>query len=96
MLALKGKEVGWEKVRFGRTKTDRSCVQGFPDVNGVLAGFHDGTVVLSQINPSQIRSSCGTLRVEVIAIAVTETGSHILIGDAEGEILWFNMQQDTS
>ena len=30
--------------------------------------------------------------VEVTAIGVTETGSHLLIGDAEGELLWFKMQ----
>ena len=55
-----------------------SCVQGFPDVNGVLAGFHDGTVVLSQIKPESdavvLRNATG---VEVTAIAVTETGSRI-------------------
>ncbi|MEG3593743.1 MAG: WD40 repeat domain-containing protein [Pseudomonadota bacterium] len=92
---FKGKDgpMGKGPICVAGRKQIVSCVQGFPDVNGVLAGFHDGTVVLSQIKPESdavvLRNATG---VEVTAIAVTETGSHILIGDAEGEILWFKMQ----
>ena len=89
---FKGKDgpMGKGPICVAGRKQIVSCVQGFPDVNGVLAGFHDGTVVLSQIKPESdavvLRNATG---VEVTAIAVTETGSHLLIGDAT---LWFKMQ----
>ena len=92
---FKGKDgpMGKGPICVAGRKQIVSCVQGFPDVNGVLVGFYDGTVVLSQIKPESdavvLRNATG---VEVTAIGVTETGSHLLIGDAEGELLWFKME----
>tara|TARA_Y100000588_G_scaffold285802_1_gene303561 strand:+ start:518 stop:733 length:216 start_codon:yes stop_codon:yes gene_type:complete len=55
----------------------------------VFAGFQDGTVLLAELNESKdpvvLRGSTG---VEVTAIAITLTQSHLLIGDSKGQILW--------
>ena len=89
---FKGKDgpMGKGPICVAGRKQIVSCVQGFPHENALLAGFHDGTVVLSQI---KFDSDAVVLRnatdVEVTAIAVTETWSILLIVEAEGDILWF-------
>lgn len=71
-----------------------SCVQAFPKENAVIAGFHDGTVILSEIkNEADAVVLRDATDVEVTTIAFTETGSHLIIGDARGEILWFKLDQ---
>ncbi len=71
------------------TKRLATCVQSLSEANAVFAGFHDGTVVLSELDDAKesivIRSSTGS---EVTAIAVTASLSHVLIGDAGGNVLW--------
>ena len=55
----------------------------------VFAGFQDGSVVLSEIDETKksylIRNATGS---EVTAISISNDKSHILIGDAMGNILW--------
>ncbi|MBU25837.1 MAG: hypothetical protein CMD99_07380 [Gammaproteobacteria bacterium] len=92
---FKGKDgpMGKYPICVAERKQIVSCVEGFPNVNALLAGFHDGTVVLTEIKHESIPVVLRDAKdVEVTAIAVTETGSDLLIGDAEGEILWFKMQ----
>lgn len=66
-----------------------TCVAALPGQSVVLAGFQDGAVLLSDLDESAksllIRGSTGT---EVTALAVTSSLSRILIGDADGTILW--------
>lgn len=70
-----------------------SYVQAFPDENAVIAGFHDGTVMLSEItDEADAVVLRGATDAEVTTISFTETGSHLLVGDAQGEILWLKIQ----
>lgn len=66
-----------------------TCVQSLNAVNAVFAGFQDGVVLLSELDEAKesivIRSDTHT---EVTAIAVTKSFSHLLIGDADGHVLW--------
>lgn len=66
-----------------------TCVQAFPGEQAVFAGFRDGAVLLAELdemkNAIVIRGSTGA---EVTAIAVSTSLSHILIGDADGHVLW--------
>ncbi|MEM9813454.1 MAG: WD40 repeat domain-containing protein [Pseudomonadota bacterium] len=66
-----------------------TVVQTFPGEAAVLAGFQDGAVLLGELDDTKdgivLRGSTGT---EVTAIAVTASRSHILIGDAQGYVLW--------
>ena len=66
-----------------------TCVQSLSSENAVFTGFRDGSVLLAEIDESKqpivLKGSSGAA---VTAIAVTESLSHILIGDESGNILW--------
>ena len=66
-----------------------SCVQALPGENAVFTGFKDGAVLLAELDESKsaipIKGSTGR---EVTAIGITKSLSHLLIGDAKGQILW--------
>lgn len=66
-----------------------TSVVALPGRPAVLAGFQDGAVLLSDLDESAksllIRGSTGT---EVTALAVTPSQARILIGDADGTVLW--------
>ena len=66
-----------------------TCVHPVPNKNLVLAGFRDGKVLLAEIDEVKesylLKCSSG---VEIAAIAVTESLSHILIGEENGNVLW--------
>ena len=70
-------------------KNITTCVQALPSKHSIFAGFQDGTVLLAELDeskgPSLLRRASGA---EVTAIAITESESHILIGDAKGQVLW--------
>ena len=70
-------------------------VQGVPGQNAVFAGYKDGSVLLASINehsePLTIRNATG---VEVTTISITQSVSHILIGDAQGKILWAPLNEE--
>ena len=70
-------------------------VQGVPGQNAVFAGYKDGSVRLASINehsePLTIRNATG---VEVTTISTTQSASHILIGDAQGKILWAPLNEE--
>ena len=70
-----------------------TMVRGLPGCPAVIAGFQDGSVLVSELEeaaePRMLRASTG---VEVTAIAVTQSLSHILIGDANGTVLWAPLQ----
>ena len=73
-----------------------TCVQALPSEQAIFAGFQDGTVLLSELDESKdaivLRDSTGT---EVTAIATTQSQSHLLIGDARGQILWTSLWAET-
>lgn len=73
----------------GGSKRLATCVQSLSEKNAVFAGFQDGAVLLAELDEAKnsivIRGSTGA---EVTAIAVTESLSHVLIGDAKGSVLW--------
>lgn len=64
-------------------------MQALPGEQAVLAGFRDGAVLLAELDEMKdaiaMRGSTGA---EVTAIAVSASLSHILIGDADGHVLW--------
>ena len=64
-------------------------VQALPGEQAVFAGFRNGAVLLAELDETKnaivIRGSTGA---EVTAIAVSGSLSHILIGDANGHVLW--------
>ena len=66
-----------------------TCVQALAKENAVFAGFRDGAVLLAELDESKdaivLKGSKGA---EVTAIAVTDTLSHLLVGDEKGHILW--------
>ena len=66
-----------------------TCVHALPEERAVFAGFSDGSVQLAELNetktPLAISGSTGS---EVTAIALSTTSSHLLIGDASGNVLW--------
>ena len=66
-----------------------TCVQALAKENAVFAGFRDGAVLLAVLDESKdaivLKGSKGA---EVTAIAVTDTLSHLLVGDEKGHILW--------
>ena len=66
-----------------------TMVRGLPGQEAVLAGFQDGAVLMSEVKEDSedfvLRGSTG---VEVTGIGVTPSLSHVLIGDAEGTVLW--------
>ena len=64
-------------------------VEALGDEQAIFVGFQDGAVLLAEVDESKgaigIRGSTGA---EVTAIVVSNSRSHILIGDAEGNVLW--------
>ncbi len=70
-------------------------VESVSEVNAAFVGFQDGTVLLAELyntkEPIVIRGSAGA---EVSAIAVTESRSHVLIGDAKGGVLWATLWEE--
>jgi len=66
-----------------------TCVQALPEEQAVFAGFRDGTVLLAELdetgNAIVLMAPTGT---EVTAIAVPSSLSHVLVGDAKGQVLW--------
>jgi hypothetical protein len=70
-------------------KQNATFVENLPQENAVFAGFQDGSVVLSEIDETKksylIRNATGF---EVTTISISNDKSHILIGDAMGNILW--------
>jgi WD40 repeat protein len=66
-----------------------TMVRGLPGQAAVLAGYQDGAVLLSELDDdAEAFVLRGTTGIEVTALTVTESLSHILIGDAAGGILW--------
>ena len=65
-----------------------TCVQSLIE-HAVVSGFKDGSVRLAELDEQKnailLRGATG---IEVTALAVTESGSHILIGDQEGNIFY--------
>ena len=92
--SFKGKDgpMGSGAVCIAGQQQTVSCVQAFPGENAVIVGFYDGTVVLAEIKEN---SDAVLLRnatdAEVTAIAFSETGTHLLVGDAGGDILSLNL-----
>ena len=64
-------------------------VRSLSDEEAVFAGFRDGSVLLAKLDETTesiaIRGSNGA---EVTAIEVSPSKSHVLIGDALGNVLW--------
>ena len=83
---LKSKAVLSKTVKKNPNAT---FVENLPQENAVFAGFQDGSVILSEIDETKksylIRNATGS---EVTAISISNDKSHILIGDAMGNILW--------
>mgnify|MGYP001162736355 CR=1 FL=1 len=70
-----------------------SCVQAMPSEQAVFTGFKDGTVLLAELDEKKKAIVCREATgVAVTAIAVTDSRSHLLIGDAKGGILWTPFQ----
>lgn len=71
-----------------------TMVRGLPGESVVIAGFQDGAVLMSELGKEEdvfvLRGSTGA---EVTALAVTASLTHILIGDAEGGVLWAPLRQ---
>ena len=66
-----------------------TMVRALPGRPVVLAGFQDGAVLMSELDEAaEARVLRGSTGVEVTAIAVTDSLSHVLIGDANGSVLW--------
>ena len=72
-----------------------TMVRALPGQEAVMAGFQDGAVLLSEVKEDAedfvLRGSTG---VEVTGIAVTPSLSHVLIGDAEGSVLWAPLRKE--
>ena len=66
-----------------------SFVYALPLEQAVFTGFKDGTVLLAELDE---KKKSIVLREAIVrsvtAIAVTGSGSHLLIGDDKGKILW--------
>ena len=70
-------------------KQAATCVQALAKENAVFAGFRDGAVLLAELDESKDAIVLkGTKGAEVTAIAVTDTLSHLLVGEEKGHILW--------
>jgi WD40 repeat protein len=66
-----------------------TMVRGLPGQAAVLAGYQDGAVLMSELEEdAEDFVLRGTTGAEVTALSVTESLSHILIGDAAGGVLW--------
>ncbi len=64
-------------------------IESLTEENAVFVGFRDGLVLLSEIdeqkNSITVRNPTGS---EVSAIVVSDSRSHILIGDIKGNVTW--------
>lgn len=82
-------------VAYGGRQISTS-VCALPSQSAVLVGFQDGAVLVSKLEEDAesfvLRGSTST---EVTAMAVTPSCSHILIGDAGGDILWAALRGDS-
>lgn len=66
-----------------------SVVLGLPGQEAVMAGYPDGAVLMSKLREdADDRVVRGTTGAEVTALAATSSLSHLLIGDADGGVLW--------
>ena len=71
-----------------------TMVRALPGQESVLVGYQDGAVLLSELEEdAEDFVLRGTTGVEVTALAVTESLSHVLIGDAAGGVLWAPLRQ---
>lgn len=71
-----------------------TMVRGLPGQDAVLAGFQDGAVLLSELTEdAEDYVLRGSTSVEVTGIAVTPSLSHVLIGDADGTVLWASLRK---
>ena len=69
-----------------------TAVLALPGQPMLLTGFRDGAVLVGKLEEgSECRVARGSTGVEVTAMAVTKSLSHLLIGDAEGNILWAHL-----
>ena len=69
-------------------------VLDLPGQPAVLAGFQDGAVLLSELaDKTQTIVVRGSTGVEVTAMAIPSSLSHVLIGDAVGDVLWAPLGQ---
>lgn len=70
----------------GTFATVVNAIRGKPKV---LTGFRDGAVLVAELDetrePIPIRGSTG---IEVTAITISSDGTHVFVGDAEGNVLW--------
>ena len=70
-------------------------VEKLPGENAVFVGFQDGSVILSEIDETKkaflIRQPTGS---SVSTISISFDNSYILIGDAQGQILWSPLWAD--
>ena len=87
-----GKEgpMGRSPVSVGRNpKQPATYVHALRGESAVFTGFRDGAVLLAELDEMKdavtIRGSTG---IEVTAITVSASRSHIFVGDAKGNVLW--------
>jgi WD40 repeat protein len=66
-----------------------TCVHALSEEGAVFAGFRDGSVQLAELDEAKTALAIsGPTGAEVTAIALSTTSSHLLIGDASGNVLW--------
>ena len=64
-------------------------VKGLPGEQAVFAGFQDGAVLLAKLDEGKNAIAIrGSTNAGVSGIAISRCGSHILIGDIAGNVLW--------
>ena len=66
-----------------------SYVKSLPREKAVFAGFRDGTVLLAELEENKetivVKSPSN---VEITALAVSASRSHLFVGDTKGHVLW--------
>ncbi|MEP4197005.1 MAG: WD40 repeat domain-containing protein [Aliishimia sp.] len=82
--------LGREPVRVAYNDDNLvTCVQSLPQKEAVFVGFSDGTVQLAELDETKgivlLSSATGA---DVISIVVSTSLSHLMIGDAKGNVLW--------
>lgn len=66
-----------------------TCVRALPGEDAVLVGFRDGAVQLAELDETKKAIVLARATdAEVTAMAVSATLSHLLVGDAKGNVLW--------
>ena len=66
-----------------------TMVRGLPGQPAVLVGFQDGAVLMGELDEAaEALVLRGTTGVEVTALAVTASLSHLLVGDTAGTVFW--------